>query len=170
MVRKLSFIVCVAGFLFLNGCVERKLTITTEPAGALVLLNDEEVGVSPVTVGFEWYGDYRVRITKENFTTLETHRNLPRPLRDRFPFDLFDDMFRTRIDEYSWNFKLEPYSATSKEDLIERAVTLRKEALVDPNAIAPKGALDRKKPAKPKAVKQKAVKEKAEKQKTEKTK
>ncbi|OHB58132.1 MAG: hypothetical protein A2Y12_07660 [Planctomycetes bacterium GWF2_42_9] len=170
MVRKLLFIVCVVNFLLFSGCVERKLTITTEPAGALVLLNDEEIGTSPVTVGFEWYGDYRVRISKENFSTLDTHRNLPRPMRDRFPFDLFDDMFRTRIDEYSWNFKLEPYSPMSKEDLIDRAVTLRNEALVDPNAIAPKGALDKKKPAKQKAVKQKTVKEKTEKQNLEETK
>ncbi|MCP4263659.1 MAG: PEGA domain-containing protein, partial [Planctomycetes bacterium] len=45
--------------LLLSGCVERKLTINTEPQGALVILNDEEIGTSPVTVSFEWYGDYR---------------------------------------------------------------------------------------------------------------
>jgi hypothetical protein len=38
-----------------SGCVERWLTINTEPQGALVTLNDEEIGVSPVTVSFEWY-------------------------------------------------------------------------------------------------------------------
>jgi len=43
--------------LLLTGCVERKLTINTEPAGAMVTLNDEQIGESPVTVTFNWYGD-----------------------------------------------------------------------------------------------------------------
>jgi hypothetical protein len=154
MVRKLFLIGFFISSCFLTGCVERKLTITTEPAGALVLLNDDEIGTSPVTVGFEWYGDYNVRISKESYVTLVTHRNLPRPLRDRFPFDLLDDMFRTRVDEYSWNFQLEPYTPPVKEDMIDRAVSLRKETLVDPNAITPKGY----NPKVPKAPKQKADK------------
>ena len=51
--------------IVLAGCVERKLTINTKPQGALVALNDEEIGESPVTVSFNWYGDYCVRISKE---------------------------------------------------------------------------------------------------------
>jgi hypothetical protein len=65
--------------LFLTGCVERKLTINTEPQGALVILNDEEIGTSPVTVSFEWYGDYWVRISKEGYESLNTHRPLKGP-------------------------------------------------------------------------------------------
>ena len=49
----------------LTGCVERQLTINTNPEGALVVLNDEEIGLSPVTVNFNWYGDYCVRITRK---------------------------------------------------------------------------------------------------------
>ena len=60
--------------IILSGCVERRLTINTEPQGALVVLNDEEIGQSPVTVSFNWYGDYNVRISKEGFETLNTHR------------------------------------------------------------------------------------------------
>lgn len=137
-VRKLFLFLFFVSACFYCGCVERKLTIVTEPAGALVSLNDEEIGTSPVTVGFEWYGDYNIRLSKEGYITTSTHRSLQRPLRDRFPFDLLDDMFRTRTDEYSWNFKLEPYEAPDKEELIDRAISLRKEALVDPNAIVPK--------------------------------
>jgi len=42
-------VVCVMVSMVLTGCVERKLTINTEPQGALVVLNDEEIGQSPVT-------------------------------------------------------------------------------------------------------------------------
>lgn len=129
-VRKLPFVALIvffALFCLCSGCVERKLTIITEPAGALVALNDEEIGTSPVTVGFEWYGDYSVRITKEGFQTLNTHQNLKRPLRDRAPFDLLDDMFMTRIDEYTWTFKLEPYQQIQKDQLIDQAVKMQKQ-------------------------------------------
>jgi len=126
-------IVFCALFCLCSGCVERKLTIVTEPEGALVALNDEEIGTSPVTVGFEWYGDYAVRITRDGYQTLNTHQNLKRPLRDKFPFDLLADMFITKIDAYSWTFKLEPYQQTQKDELIKSAAGLRKEALVDPN-------------------------------------
>jgi hypothetical protein len=129
-VRKLHAVMSIIFFAtlcFCCGCVERKITIITEPSGALVALNDEEIGTSPVTVGFEWYGDYNVRITKEGFQTLNTHQNLKRPLRDRAPLDLFDDMFNTRIDEYTWTFKLQPYQQIQKDQLIDDAVKMQKQ-------------------------------------------
>ena len=82
----LAAIIAIAA-LFNVGCVERKLTINTEPQGALVVLNDEEIGISPVTVAFNWYGDYKVRINKDGFQALNTHRKLDRPTRDKFPAD-----------------------------------------------------------------------------------
>lgn len=132
--------------LLTTGCVERKLTINTDPSGALVSLNDEEIGTSPVSVGFEWYGDYNVRISKEGYQTLTTSRNLKRPIRDRFPFDLFDDIVHTRIDAYSWDFELKPFEQIQKDQLIQGAVDFRKQALADPNG-------DFKKPVKPKKPK-----------------
>ncbi len=88
--NSLTLIICclVAGMLFC-GCVERRLTINTKPQGAVVALNDEEIGESPVTVNFNWYGDYCVRISKEGYETLNTHRDLKGPWYDHFPFDFF---------------------------------------------------------------------------------
>ena len=130
LVRKLPVVglavFCVL-FCLCTGCVERKITIITEPAGAIVSLNDEEIGASPVTVGFEWYGDYSVRITKQGYQTLNTHQDLKRPLRDRAPFDLFDDILSKRTDEYTWRFKLEPYKQLEKEQMIEDAKKLQKQ-------------------------------------------
>ncbi|MFA5293500.1 MAG: PEGA domain-containing protein [Phycisphaerae bacterium] len=129
-VRKLSAIALMAFFGLIclcSGCVERKLTITTEPSGALVSLNDEQIGTSPVTVGFEWYGDYSVSISKDGYQTLKTHRDLKRPLRDRFPFDLFDDIFSKRIDEYSWSFKLDASKPQDKDKLVDDAMKMQKQ-------------------------------------------
>jgi hypothetical protein len=109
------------------GCVERKLTINTEPQGALVVLNDEQIGVSPVTVSFNWYGDYWVRAGKEGFETLDTHRELKAPLHDRFPFDFFAGILYPGqiVDDYEWTFELSPRQDLTREQLLEQADALR---------------------------------------------
>ena len=123
-------VVGLVAAVIIGGCVERKLTIKTEPQEALVVLNDEEIGTSPVTVSFEWYGDYNVRISKEGFETLKTHRKLKAPWYDKFPFDFFTMLNPERtVDEYEWTFELEPKKEISREELIQNAEELKKTAL-----------------------------------------
>jgi len=123
-------ILTIVGFVaatILSGCVERKLTINTAPQGAMVVLNDEEIGITPVTVSFEWYGDYNVRLSKEGYETLKTHRELKAPWYDGFPFDLFAHTLNPDriVDEYEWTFELEPKKEISREELIRNAEKLK---------------------------------------------
>ncbi len=126
-----SYARTVVGIAFatviLAGCVERKLTINTEPQGANVILNDQEIGVSPVTVPFNWYGDYWVRISKDGYEMLDTHRKLKAPLHDYPPFDLFAQiLFPGRIvDAYEWTFELAPKEYPTREELIEKGQSLQ---------------------------------------------
>jgi hypothetical protein len=121
--------VCLIVILFLGGCVERKLTINTEPQGAIVVLNDEEIGTSPVTVSFEWYGDYNVRVSKEGFETLKTHRKLKGPWYDKFPFDFFAQLIYPGriVNSYEWTFELDPQQQPTREELIQNALELKKQ-------------------------------------------
>ena len=118
------------GVMFLAGCVERKLTIVTEPEQAVVWLNDEEIGVTPVTVNFNWYGDYNIRIEKPGHEILNTHRLLKRPAHDKFPLDFFAEVVwpGTIEDFYTWTFDLEPYQQASAEELIDQAHQMRDHA------------------------------------------
>ncbi len=113
--------------ILLAGCVERKLTINTEPQGAKAILNDQDIGVSPVTVPFNWYGDYWVRINKDGYETLNTHRELKAPLHDYPPFDFFAEiLYPGRIvDAYEWTFDLAPKEYPTREELIESGDSLR---------------------------------------------
>ncbi|MHC4289783.1 MAG: PEGA domain-containing protein [Planctomycetota bacterium] len=122
--------VVTCGVILLVGCVERKLTIVTEPSEAVVWLNDEEIGVTPVTVNFNWYGDYGVRIEKSGYEIVNTHRPLERPAHDRFPLDFFAEVLwpGTIEDAYTWTFDLEPYQQASAEELIEQADQMRQTA------------------------------------------
>jgi hypothetical protein len=115
--------------IVLAGCVERELTINTKPQEALVVLNDEEIGESPVTVSFNWYGDYYVRISKEGYETLNTHRDLKGPWYDHFPFDFFAEIVNPNriVDSYEWTFELSPRQQISRDELIQNANELKKQ-------------------------------------------
>ncbi len=125
--------ICVgfAVIMLLGGCVERKLTVNTNPSGALVWLNDEEIGTSPVTVEFNWYGDYKVRISKDGYETLNTHRKLKSPLHDKFPFDFIAEVLWPGqiVDEYEWEFSLATYQPPLREELIKKAELLKQRAI-----------------------------------------
>ena len=120
----LLIITCLA-----SGCVERKLTIRTTPDNALVTLNDEEIGMSPVTVSFQWYADYRVRVTKAGYNTLETHRELKAPWYDHFPFDFVAQVLTPKriVDEHEWSFDLTPAEPADRDAVIQQAQALQLE-------------------------------------------
>lgn len=120
----------MAAAVVFGGCVERELKVNTVPTGATVVLNDEEIGQGPVITSFEWYGDYRVRVTKPGYETLVTHRKLKRPLHDRFPFDFFAQVIWpfTIRDKYEWTFELKPYEAPTREQLLQGAEWLKQDS------------------------------------------
>jgi hypothetical protein len=129
--RNISFAVIIAiAALFNSGCVERKLTINTEPQGALVMLNDEEIGISPVTVAFNWYGDYKVRIQKDGYQALSTHKKLDRPKKDVFPIDFFYEVLWPGriVDEYAWTFDLNEYTPIDREELLKAASVVKEQS------------------------------------------
>jgi len=124
---QILIVVVVALVTMLGGCVERRLTINTNPQDALVVLNDEEIGQSPVTVSFNWYGDYNVRISKEGYETLKTHRLLKSPWYDKFPWDFFAQIVSPKKirDAYEWTFELSPKQPPDREQLIQSAQDLK---------------------------------------------
>jgi len=89
----------------------------------MVMLNDEEIGISPVTASFNWYGDYNITISKPGFQTLHTHRKLASPWYDHFPIDFFAQiLYPGRIvDYYEWSFELAPQKKIDRQELIEAA-------------------------------------------------
>jgi len=127
--KSLIFILTILFILSLSGCLERQLTINTDPSAALVELNDEEIGISPVTVNFNWYGDYNVRISKDGYETLKTHRLLKAPWYDHFPFDFFAQILssKTQVDKYEWQFTLEPKKEVNPDQLIKDALKLKEQ-------------------------------------------
>lgn len=124
-------IVLLGGFAAMaGGCLERTVTITSKPPGAVVWLNDVEVGRTPVTTGFTFYGVYDVRLRKEGYEPVVTTREAKAPIYEHPPLDLAAEALPVRVrTRLSWDFELVPASATNEGELLERARDLRARAL-----------------------------------------
>src|SRR5262249_52403490 len=83
----------------LAGCVQRTMTIKSDPPGALVSHKDQEGGRTPLKRDFTWYGDSDVQIRKEGYEPRKT----PQPVIARWyewvPFDLFAQMLPMRATD-----------------------------------------------------------------------
>ena len=130
--RVIHRFVLLAGIALVSvGCVRRTVTINTDPQGARVLLNDEEVGTSPVSVDFTWYGDYDVVLRKEGYATTKTNQRIDAPWYQVPPMDFFAEAlvpFEIH-DQREVTFILEPSETISREALLDEAAKTRERAL-----------------------------------------
>ena len=101
--------------------MQRKLTVTSEPAGAIVTLNDQDVGRTPFTRDFTWYGRYDVAIREEGYETLKIHSSVYAPWWQWFPIDLVTE-FLPLTDKHELHYVLKPASTQPSD---EKAVITR---------------------------------------------
>jgi hypothetical protein len=128
----------IALSMLLGGCVERRVWIDSEPQGALVWLNDAQVGRTPVDVSITHGGTYDLRLEKEGFEPLMTPATTEGPVWDVVPIDFVVEILPVKArSETRWKFTLEPRN-DSEEALVERAAGLR-DRLRGDDAAAPGG-------------------------------
>jgi hypothetical protein len=126
MKRLALIILALAAAACSQGCLEREMTITSQPPGALVYVSDVEVGRTPVTRPFTWYGDYDIILRMERYKTLSTHAQINPPPQEIPPLDLLCEIAPWTIrDRRYLDFKLEPTTAPADADLIRRAEAMR---------------------------------------------
>ena len=118
--------------VLLAGCVERELTIDSQPRGALVEISSETIGRTPVTIPFTWYGDYEVILRLDGYETLKTHLNVTPPWYEVPPADLFSELAPwTYHVKKSGHFTLEKKKPVDEAELYRRAEELRVRNLED---------------------------------------
>ena len=127
MTRRACRIVAVAfAAAIVAGCIQRTITIESDPSGALVHLNDEEVGRTPVTVPFTFYGTYDVRVEKDGYQTLNTPQKAEAEWFEAPGPDLFVELMPwTTKAELQWHFALDPLGPVSEEILLDHARQMR---------------------------------------------
>lgn len=110
--------------------MERELRITSQPEGALVFVSEKEVGRTPVTLPFTWYGDYDIQLRLEGYKTLNTHAEINPPWYEVPPIDLLSYLSPwTYRDHRFLDYKLEKQEPVSPEVLIKRAEEMRARTL-----------------------------------------
>ena len=120
--------------LLCTGCVRRTISIVSNPPGALVWLNDREVGRTPIEVEFLYYGTYDVRIVKDGYEPLITFGRADAPLWDMVGIDLAAELLPLELhSRIEWIYQLEP-AMFDEPGLIQRARDLR--AQVDAQIVA----------------------------------
>ena len=62
-----------------TGCVQRRLTIRSNPPGALVYVDDYQIGTTPVSTDFVYYGTRKIRLVLSGYETLTVLQPIPTP-------------------------------------------------------------------------------------------
>ncbi|MEM1165400.1 MAG: PEGA domain-containing protein [Planctomycetota bacterium] len=133
--RHVLVIVVLASLLTsLTGCQHtRRIRVTSEPTGALVHLNDVEVGRTPLEVDFTYFGTYDVRLSKAGYEPLRTTAVARPRLHDQPVLDLGALFVPGGVDTIiDWHFEMARENVTA-EELLQRALAGR-DLLGDPPA------------------------------------
>lgn len=118
----------------LGGCVERRFTIRTDPPGALVIVNGEELPPSPVSSSFTFYDDREIILIADGYQTQRIIQPMPAPWY-QWPLIEFvsDNLVPFTIrDERVFEYKMAPATSPQPADLLNRAEALRNEGKAPP--------------------------------------
>jgi len=96
----------------------------------MVFISDREVGRTPVTVPFTWYGDYEIILRHESYETLKTHADIRMPWYEVPPLDLLSELAPwTYRDRRYLHFEMDKLVLPGDAELIRRAEALEKRNL-----------------------------------------
>ncbi|MAC74431.1 MAG: hypothetical protein CMJ22_02445, partial [Phycisphaerae bacterium] len=117
--RSISMMLFGAMFFFGAGCVRRVVQITSDPDGAVVWMNDREVGSTPCEVEILHYGKYDVRVEKPGWEPVMTGRSANAPVWDLPGPDFFAELVPAEIESRNvWHFQLVVESDDADEVLL----------------------------------------------------
>ena len=148
--REVALVVLALWLAGAVGCtgVQRRLTIRTNPPGARVYVDGYDIGTTPASTDFLYYGTREIRIVKDGYETLTVKQPIPTPWFQIPPLDVITDNLLPREirDERSVTFNLSPQMIVPTEALMDRAEALRQDAQqqasFDSTTIAPSGPSD----------------------------
>jgi hypothetical protein len=119
---------------FSAGCVERQLTIRSNPPGALVYVDGYDIGVTPISTPFIYYGDRKIQLVKDGYETLTVLQPLRPPWYEVPPLDFVSENLTPGKlrDQRTLDFQMQPQAVVPTGQLLGRAEALRRGAGVAP--------------------------------------
>ena len=138
-----------------TGCVQRRMTIRSSPPGALVYVDDYQIGTTPVSTDFIYYGTRKIRLVKDGYETLTVRQPIPAPWYEYFPLDFVtENLWPWEIrDERVVDLAMSTTASTPPESVVARAEQVRLAAgalpAAPPTVVTPPPAAPRPIPAPP---------------------
>ena len=133
MKRAMTMLLLAVFALCATGCVERKLIITSEPSGARVYVDDREVGQTPVTTRFNFYGGRTFVLRKEGYRDTVEVRKVKKPFYAQPVLDAITDLGPIPLkDHQTFHFKMTPMQPVETQVLMERARRMRSQVTGEP--------------------------------------
>jgi hypothetical protein len=117
-----------------SGCVRRRLMVRSNPAGALVYVDNQQIGTTPCSVDFTYYGTREIRLIKPGYETLTVNQPIPTPWYEVPPLDFVsENLAPSEIhDNRTVSYNLVPQVIVPTQQLLDRADQLRQETLQAP--------------------------------------
>lgn len=114
------------------GCVHRRMTIRSVPSGALVKVDDEEIGYTPVSVDFTYYATREITLTKDGYETQTVMQKVKTPWYQRFPLDaVSDNLLPFEVtNRHEFTYQLQPKVVVPTDELLNRGNLLRNETQI----------------------------------------
>lgn len=119
----LAVVVCLAA----TGCVQRRMMIRSNPPGAVVYVDNYEIGTTPIATNFIYYGTRQIRLVKDGYETLTVEQPVPPPWYQIPPLDFVtENMVPGEIrDRREFTYQLVPQMVVPTEQLVGRGEDLR---------------------------------------------
>jgi hypothetical protein len=104
------------------------MLVRSNPPGAMVYVDDYEIGTTPVATDFIYYGTRKIRLVKDGYETLTVMQPIPAPWYEFPPLDFVSENFIPGQikDQHTLDFQLTPQAVVPPEQLISRAEDLRR--------------------------------------------
>ena len=113
-----------------TGCVRRRLTVRTNPPGALVSVDNQIIGTTPAATAYTFYGTREIRVEKDGYRTETVRRAIDPPWYQFPPLDFITEtLWPWEIrDERIIDVQLVPRQAVPAEEVVGRADQLRSQS------------------------------------------
>ena len=124
-------ILLAATMLLPAGCVRRRLNVRSNPPGAMVFVDNQQIGTTPCSTDFIYYGTREIRLVKPGYETLTVNQPIPTPWYQIPPLDFVSENLIPNdiLDHRTVAFDLQPQVIVPTEQLLGRAEQLRQETV-----------------------------------------
>lgn len=122
-----NWILCVLLVVACGGCVRRRLTVRTNPPGALVYVDRQLIGPSPASTSFVYWGTRHIEVVGDGYRTEKVLRTFHPPWYQIPPLDFVSETL------WPWEIRAQrvvdvtmvPENAVPPEELLAHADELR---------------------------------------------